>query len=302
MREHPDNPRLFYPGLSQIYLEYARGFYGSLITNPLSSTLHDQSSTLHRWVTSSSCCAWSPDNLKGSKSMVFPIPVNGDILGLLEDGYGQLQLAKGVASQFYTSTNFMRQNIKNITTRWLTISGADCALLGALWWQSYSQGTMCGSSVCDNLHYRDCKQNDRLRLELNDSSMLKGGSAWDTVGMYCNSTYRYVERSHPFNSVRIVALCINSMEIDYHGTTIRSNSIIPSACRTYAHSQYLTRFLVAASSVVCSRMTFSLYELDDKRRAAMTSLASNDESWSVPEFAIPLVSMNDTSFKQTLVV
>ncbi|GAB1520858.1 hypothetical protein RhiTH_003947 [Rhizoctonia solani] len=50
------------------------------------------------------------------------------------------------------------------------------------------------------------------------------------------------------------------------------------------------------------RMTFSLYELDDKRRAAMTSLASNGESWSVPEFAIPLVSMNDTSFKQTLVV
>ncbi|KAH7336838.1 hypothetical protein B0J17DRAFT_665043, partial [Rhizoctonia solani] len=65
--------------------------------------------------------------------------------------------------------------------------------------------------------------------------------------------------------------------------------------RTIQIATNASGLLTSVSSVVCSRMMFSLYDLNSRLREGMASIRSNEDIYSLPEFAIPLVSLDISS-------
>ncbi|CAE6485418.1 unnamed protein product [Rhizoctonia solani] len=116
------------------------------------------------------------------------------------------------------------------------------------------------------------------------------------------------------SSLFILTLWKIGMMRDYIGTTRLSRRLaehgvayfairvvmITFACiggsvRTIQIATNASGLLTSISSVVCSRMMFSLHELNSKPREGMTSITSDDDIYSFPEFAIPLESLDISS-------
>ncbi|CAE6528873.1 unnamed protein product [Rhizoctonia solani] len=222
------------------------------------------------------------------------LPVGKDLVDLVEAGHAQLELAKGltaidVVSGVLIFRCWALYNSRHVL--WILFIGLAGAATSTIVFTNRIMreiivlpqifpGVLSGCTViAPTSIWMGLIPTTIFESSLFILTLWKIGTMRDYIGT-TRLSRRLAEHGVAYFAIRVVMITFACI-----GGSVRTIQIATNA----------SGLLTSISSVVCSRMMFSLHELNSKPQEGMTSITSDDDIYSFPEFAIPLVSLDISS-------